>query len=187
MLVSLRLQSALDEAKALAKEVVSLPTAPDGLRDLLEESVELVAYCGQYPDRLREYREAFYRASALPRCVEDLAPAMNGLIDLAGAFQETVRAVAAALKEAEQARRETERQWGPGMPKADLTVLDATAEALGALQADIEAEWKWLQEDTPLGRPLPTTAESRAALDAGEYIDMADIIAEIYGTRPETW
>ena len=153
---------------------------------LLADAPVLIAHCREYPVRLRGWWESHEKGSeGAAQSVIEIAPFFTLLPSLTEMCQETIAAVRQALQEAEPGRVHWEKEMRRIFPVVDLAPLDVAVEELRALRAEVSGLWERLNAPSPPRRPLPTRAEVEAALEAGESIDIEDIIAEIDALPPE--
>ena len=148
--------------------IAALRATPDGLRRLRAKAPALVLQCQKYPPRMRRHWGAIQKMaddSVWP--VQDLKPYFSLLLSMIDVCLGATESLHEGLEEAQAAAN-------------DLSALDDVATALRALRAEASVLWDWLAAP-PAKRPLRTTAEIRAGLAQGEYVDLEEAIAEAGG------
>jgi hypothetical protein len=138
-----------------------LARTPDGLRQLLAEALA-------YPAALRGLWDGHRAGGERIALVVDFStPYLSLLVALADA----------CLLAGEVLRNDLEYT---GCGADDLAALDGAAAELRALRSEIVSLRDWIASPPPASkRPHRTTAEIRAALDAGELLTIEEVMADL--------
>jgi hypothetical protein len=137
-----------------------LARTPDGLRQLLAEALS-------YPAALRGLWEAHCSGGERIALVVDFStPYLSLLVALADA----------CLQAGEVLRNDLEYA---GCGADDLAALDGATADLQALRSEIVSLRDWRPSPPPSPRVRRTSAEIRAALDAGELLTVEEAMADL--------
>lgn len=166
------------EKRQLAEELVGNVQRFHGL---IMEILAFGRQCAEYPSTLRGFwNEVQASCEETPRTPDELEPDVAAFFILLDTYQASTQLVHDAL-------RNLEASYSRPKDEGDFSSETASdvLEELQSIRTEITALWEWSNASPPLGRRLRTTAEIKAAMEAGEYLSVDDAIAQMGETLSE--